>query len=127
MVVSTVFVSIISAVIIILINALVIWLVAEKIIKRHGRGFKMAFVVALVAGVASFFLSLIPTFKPTLVGNMLLNIVFFVVNALVLIGLLKKAYDLHIREALLAWLIVTIAGFIIGFIVGAIIGFVVPG
>lgn len=122
---STIIVSIISMVIIVFVNAFALWLAADKILGVR-KGFRTALQVAVVSGLLSFLLSIIPTFRPTLVGNVLMSVVFFLVNAAVLIFLIHKFYRLHWSKTLLAWLIVTVVGFIVAFIVGALIGFIVP-
>lgn len=128
--ISTFLINIVTIVIIIFINALALWLTAQKLLGAGNsakKGFKTALSVAFVAGAVSFVLSLFPTFKPVLVGNALLNLLFFVINAAVLLLLIRKFYELSWGKSALAWLIVTIVGFVIGFILGGIVGFIVPG
>jgi len=128
---STFLINIVTIVIIIFINALALWFTAQKLLSADRdsakKGFKTALSVSFVAGAVSFVLSLFPTFNPVLVGNALLNLLFFVINAAVLLWLIRKFYELSWGKSALAWLIVTIVGFIFGFILGGIVGFIIPG
>ncbi len=128
---STFLINIVTIVIIIFINALALWFTAQKLLSADRdsakKGFKTALSVSFVAGAVSFVLSLFPTFNPVLVGNALLNLLFFVINAAVLLWLIRKFYELSWGKSALAWLIVTIVGFIFGFIIGGIVGFIIPG
>jgi len=130
---STFLINIVTIVIIIFINALALWFTAQKLLGANvsrdsaKKGFKTALSVSFVAGAVSFVLSLFPTFKPVLVGNALLNLLFFVINAAVLLWLIRKFYELSWGKSALAWLIVTIVGFVLGFILGGIVGFIIPG
>ena len=128
---STFLINIVTIVIIIFINALALWFTAQKLLSADRdsakKGFKTALSVSFVAGAVSFVLSLFPTFNPVLVGNALLNLLFFVINAAVLLWLIRKFYELSWGKSTLAWLVVTIVGFVLGFILGGIVGFIIPG
>jgi len=124
---STLLTNIASTILIILVNAFAIWLTVEKILKyvsSKAGGFKTAFKISLIAGVISFVLGLIPTFSPALVGNAMLNLLFFVINAIVLLFLIQKFYGLKLGEAAISWLVVLVLGFVIGFVVGNITGMI---
>ncbi len=136
--VNTLVVNIVATVIIIFVNAFTLWLTTGKILRavpaynktfRYGanqaKGFNTALIVALIAGLVSFILSLIPTFSPVLVGNAMLNVVFFIVNAVVLLLLIRKFYELAWGKTAAAWLIVTVIGFIIGAVIGGILGLLI--
>ena len=123
---TTLLVSVVSAILIIVINAIVLWLTVEKILGKAGRGFKQAFSVALISGIVSFLLSLIPTFNTVLVGNATLNLVFFIITAAVMLFLVKKSYGMSWGSTVIAWLVVTAIGFVAAMLVGGIIGLVVP-
>ncbi len=123
---TTLLVSALSAILIIVINAVVLWLTVEKILGKAGKGFKVAFTVALISGIVSFLLSLIPTFNTVLVGNAALNIVFFIITAAVMLFLIRKSYAIPWGSTIMAWLVVTVIGFVAASVVGAIIGLVAP-
>jgi len=124
---STLLANVASTIIIILVNAFAIWLTVEKILKyvsSRAGGFMTALKIAVIGGIISFALGLIPTFKPALVGNALLNLLFFVINAVVLLVLIQKFYALKLGEAAVSWLVVLVLGFVIGFVVGNITGMI---
>ena len=115
-------VSIIATIVFIVINSLVLWLVASKIFKYHDETFKTAFMVAVIAGVISFILSLIPMFVTALSAALVINIILFIVNAIVLIYLIKRYYDTTLGQAILTWVIVLVIDLVLGFVVGFLLG-----
>jgi hypothetical protein len=123
---TTLLFNVLSTVVIIFINAFSLWLSIDTILKYSRAGFKTAMKAAFVAGVISFLLGLIPTFTPALVANPALTLLFFVINAGVMLYLIKRFYELDWKEASVSWLLVLVLSFVIGFVVGNFIGLVTP-
>jgi hypothetical protein len=122
-------INVVSTIIVIFVNAFAIWLTVEKILRYvsyKDEGFKTALKIAAIAGLVSFVLSLVPMMNPALVGNVGLNFLFFLVNAGLVLYLIKRFYELDWGKSAVAWLIVLVLGFVIGFAVGNVIGLVRP-
>jgi len=124
-----VFLSIISTAFFIAVNGAVLKL-ASYWLKFREKRWGTAYKVAAWSGLVSFIFSLIPTWMATqllALGaalSILINISFIVVNALVLIYLVKRFYEVALGKATLAWLIVFVINLILGFLIGLIIGII---
>lgn len=119
---TAIIVSLISTIIFIVVNGLVIWLSATKIFNFRDQSPRTAFVVAAIAGIISFILSLIPVFITSINAAVAINIILFIVNAIILIYLLKRYYDISWGSAVLAWVIVLVVDIVLGFLVGLLLG-----
>jgi hypothetical protein len=118
------FVNIISTVIFIAVNGVVLWWLASKLFKiKVKEPWKLAYKVAIIAGIIAFLLGLFPVFI-TAMANLIWVLIFFVINAIVLIYLIMRFYKLPIGRSALMWLGVLIADIIIGFVIGVVFGFV---
>ena len=110
----------ISAAIFVGINGLVLWWLSG-LFKLKNRRPKIAFTVALYAGIVSFILALFPSIIPVLAA-IIPTLIFFVINAAVLIYLIMRFYKIMIGKAIIMWLGIFIVNVIIGFLIGLIIG-----
>jgi len=123
---TTLLINIGSTIVIIFVNALALWLTIDNILKYAREGFKTALKTGAVAGIISFALGLIPTFVPELAGNQGLTLLFFIINSIVMLFLIKKFYGLRWGETGAAWVVVLVLSFLIGFVAGNFIGMVTP-
>ena len=116
-------INLISSAVYVAINGLILWWLS-KLFKLNAKNpWKLAYTVALFAGIVSFVLGLFPIFITALTG-LTATIIFFVINAAVLVYLIMRFYKLEIGKSILIWLGVFIADLIIGFIIGLVIGLI---
>jgi hypothetical protein len=116
-------INFISALIFVAVNGLVLKWLAGLFKLNVKESWKLAYTVALFAGIVSFVLGFFPIFIVSLAG-LTATIIFFAINAVVLVYLIMRFYKLEIGKALLMWLGVFIADLIIGFVIGLIIGLI---
>ena len=118
-------INFISAVVFVGINGVVLWWLTLKLFKlKIKEPWKLAYTVALYAGIVSFVLGLFPVFISVL-ASIAATVVFFLINTIVLIYLIMRFYKQEIGKSVLIWLGVFIADLIIGFVIGLIIGLIV--
>src|SRR5574341_96495 len=115
-----------STIVVIFVNALALWLTIDNILKYAREGFKTALKTGAVAGIVSFVLGLIPIFAPELGGNQGLTLLFFIINSIVMLFLIKWFYGLRWRETGAAWVVVLVLSFLIGFVAGNFVGMIAP-
>ena len=116
-------INLISAIVFIAVNGLVLWWLARLFKLKVKEPWKLAYKVALIAGIVSFILGFFPILIIALAG-LTGTLIFFVINAIVLIYLITRFYKLALGRSILMWLGVFIADLIIGFIIGLIIGII---
>jgi len=122
-VLEAIFISLVSTLIFIGINGFILlWISRWFAFKKQDS--KTSYSVAGIAGAVSFVLSLIPIAISALAGSLLFSIVLIVVNALILIWLIMKFYNLKFLKAGLAWIIIFVIDIIIGFILGLILALI---
>ena|SRR3989344_3078686 len=113
------------AVLFIVLNSLLLWLVSNKILKYRTREFGVGLKVAAIAGIISYALGLVSMlFSGTTLT--LFSIVALIVNTIIVIWLIRKFYDVEIKEAVFAWAILFVADILLGILVGLILGFFFP-
>ena len=116
-------INLISSAVYVVVNGLILWWLS-KLFKLNAKNpWKLAYTVALFAGIVSFVLGLLPVFFISMAG-LVPTIIFFVINAVVLVYLIMRFYKLEIGKSILIWLGVFIADLIIGFIIGLVIGLI---
>jgi hypothetical protein len=112
--------NLVSAVVFVVVTGLLLWFVSKIVFKFKINNAITAFIVSGIAGAVAFVLGLIPIITNYIETGLVL--VIFVINAVVLILLIKRYYKLAWDRAILAWLLVFVLNLIIGFLIGIILG-----
>lgn len=123
---TTVLVNLASSIAVVFVNAFALWLSIDNILKYAREGFRTALKVGVISGIVSFLLGLIPAFNTALAGNAALNLLYFIISALVMLFLIKKFYGLNWSETAASWLTVLVFSFVIGFVFGNFVGLITP-
>ncbi|MBD3259765.1 hypothetical protein GF371_04005 [Candidatus Woesearchaeota archaeon] len=113
-----------STIAFIIINALILWGISHWL-KFKDQGMKTAFLVAVIAGIIAFVLGLIPTFMGAIAAAVALNLIFMIVNVVILLLLIRYFYKESWGRSAIAWILLIVADIIIGAIIGLILGLII--
>lgn len=108
------------------INGLLLKLISGWL-KFHDDSWATAYKVSGIASAISWVLSLIPTaFTATYtvmgrVAMLIINALFAIINAAILIWLIYRLYRQPLGKSVLAWLMVFVANLLLSFLIGLIV------
>jgi len=114
--------NIANLLIFVVINGLLLNYISGSLKFRERSIFK-AFLTSIIAGVVNFGISMLILAFPVLNQGFA---IFFVINAIIFILLIKKMFKVFLLSAVVTWIFIAISNLVIGFFIGILLTVVTP-
>ena len=115
----------VSLVIFIVVNGALLHFVSNMLgfVERH---ISISFFISIIAGFVGLALNLALIFIPLIAAQLSIVGIFFIVNAIVFIFLIKRMCGVAYPHAFVAWSVIALIDLAVGFLIGILLTVTVP-